>query len=75
MAAGLAALGYIGYQSMTAEPAAEPDPVTTVEPSAPLVAPINDASTVVEQINDNATEAEILAELDLDPTGSDIAGD
>ena len=60
-----------------------PDTPATVETPAeapsgegtndsPLVAPINDAEDVVDQINDNGAEEELLGELGLDPAGNSL---
>lgn len=53
---------------MTAETPAKPVPDNRPVATSPLVAPINDARDVVEQINDNAAENELIEELGIVPT-------
>lgn len=68
--AAFAALGFIGYNQMTAsddEAVAGRAPATTVAAEAPpLVAPIDDAQDVVDEINDNTGEDELVDDLDVD---------
>jgi hypothetical protein len=70
---GAGALSFIGFSNMSDESsdgAAEPAPVTVAPvATSPLVAPINDAEAVVDQINENTLEEELFDELDLGPSG------
>ncbi len=70
---GAGAIGFIGFTGMSddsSDGAAEPAPITVAPvATSPLVAPINDARAVVDEINDNALEQEVLDELGLDQRG------
>lgn len=72
---GVAAAGYFGFTALSDDSSddLEDRPPVTFSPTAtsPLVAPINDAKAVVEQINDNGTEERVLAELGLGPLGEE----
>ena len=68
---GAGAIAFVGFTGMAddnPEGTSEPEPVAPA-PTSPLVAPINDAEAVVDQINDNRVEEEVLEELDLGPLG------
>ncbi len=73
--AGIAAIGYIGYQSISGSDPTEPTPTpaagTVPAPASPLLVPINEAQDVVDQINDNAVEDELIDELDILPAPGD----
>ena len=66
--AGAGAIAFVGFTGMADD---NPDGTSDPAPAAtsPLVAPINDAEAVVDQINDNRVEEELLEELDLGPLG------
>jgi hypothetical protein len=70
---GAGALIFVGFTSMSddsSDGAGEPAPVTVAPvATSPLVAPINDAEAVVDQINENTVEEEVLDELGLDARG------
>ena len=69
--AGAGAIAFVGFTGMAddnPDGTSEPPPVAPGATS-PLVAPINDAEAVVDQINDNRVEEELLKELDLGPLG------
>ena len=69
--AGAGAIAFVGFTGMAddnPDGTSEPPPVAPGATS-PLVAPINDAEAVVDQINDNRVEEELLEELDLGPLG------
>ena len=72
--AGAGAIAFVGFTGM-----ADDNPDQTSEPApaatSPLVAPINDAGAVVDQINDNRVEGELLEELALGPLGEALAAE
>jgi hypothetical protein len=68
---GAGALVAYGFATMPPGDAGDPAaPLVTQAAASPLIIPIEDARSVVADVNDNAAEVELLDELGLDPAGN-----